>query len=54
MRGGYVIPAQGHPAKYYFAGTPQAGIPAKKVTARLHEAPAFAGATDPCGCGRHE
>ena len=41
-----VIPAQGHPAKDDFAGTPKAGISARKPAACLHETPAFAGVTD--------
>jgi len=39
-----IIPAQGYPAKYYFAGTPEAGIQSHKRIARRPWAPAFAGA----------
>ena len=42
-----VAPAQGHPAKYYFAGTPQAGAAAwQQATLSNPTAPASAGATD--------
>ena len=39
-----VIPA-GFPSKHYFDGVPKAGIPGRKVTARLPGTPAFAGVT---------
>jgi hypothetical protein len=41
-----VIPAKGHPAKYYFAGTPMAGISARPAVSFLPETPAFAGVTE--------
>ena len=44
-----VAPVQGHPKKYYFLGTPQAGAAALLLRNRRSEhnptAPAFAGAT---------
>ena len=40
-----VIPAKGHPAKYYFAGTPMAGISWRPAVTSRHQTPAFAGVT---------
>ncbi len=42
-----VIPAKGHPAKYYFAGTPKAGTHTPYILLKLRSvwAPAFAGVT---------
>lgn len=41
-----VAPTQGHPAKYYFAGPPQAGAAAwQRETLSNQTAPASAGAT---------
>jgi hypothetical protein len=43
----FVAPAQGHPAKYYFAETPQAGAAAwQRETLSSSTAPASAGVTD--------
>lgn len=40
----HVIPG-GTPSKYYFDGNPKAGTSGRKVSAGLHEVPAFAGMT---------
>jgi len=45
MASSIVIPAQGHPAKYDFAGTPKAGISARPPCPILPGTPAFAGVT---------
>ena len=47
-----VIPAKGRPAKYYFAGTPKAGIQADSVPGPPPVwTPAFAGVTEgAAGC----
>jgi hypothetical protein len=42
MSAPHVIPAKGHPAKYYFAGTPKAGISAQ-ASDNDYAAPFFAG-----------
>jgi hypothetical protein len=40
-----VMPAKGHPAKYYFAGCPMAGVSGQEATELANETPAFAGVT---------